>query len=287
MNYRHAFHAGNFADVLKHALLARILRRLGVKDGAFRVVDTHAGIGRYDLAGDEAGRTGEWTGGVGRIVGADLPPVLADFLAPWLEVVAELNPEGGLRHYPGSPLIAARLKRRQDTLFANELHPEDAEHLQAALAGERRCRVMSLDGWMAVRSLLPPPERRGLLIVDPPFEQAGEFERLAETMVEAHRRFATGVQMVWYPLKDAGAVRRFHAAVAASGLTRILRVEQWVRRTGTAGPLAGAGLLLVNPPWQLDEEIAAALPALTALLANGEGAGERVDWLVGEEAPED
>ncbi len=284
MNYRHAFHAGNFADVVKHAVLARILVHLRAKDAGFRVVDSHAGIGLYDLAGEAAERTGEWQGGIGRIAGADLGAATAEFLAPWLDVVRGLNPDGELRHYPGSPVIAARMMRRQDRLVANELHPEDADLLEAALAGCRQAKVMRLDGWTAVKSLLPPPERRGLLVVDPPFEREGEFERLATAMVEASRRFAGGVQLLWYPEKKPAAVRAFHRAVVESGVAPVLRIAHRTRTPTADGPLAAAGLLVVNPPWRLADEAAAVLPVLAAAMADGAGAGAEVDWLVPEPA---
>ncbi|SON57034.1 Ribosomal RNA large subunit methyltransferase J [Hartmannibacter diazotrophicus] len=282
MNYRHAFHAGNFADVLKHAVLARILTHLLDKPGGFRVVDTHAGIGLYDLEGDEAGRTGEWQNGIGRVLDASPTPALADFLAPYLETVRRENPDGGLRHYPGSPAIVTSMLRKHDQLIANELHPVDADLLEEAMAGRRRAKVMRLDAYTAVKSLLPPPERRGLLLVDPPFEQPGEFDRMREAMRAAHQRFATGTQQIWYPIKDVKAVARFHDAVAGDGIERILRIEQWTRRPGLEGPLAGAGMLVVNPPWTLAEATRAVMPELTALLATGPGAGWRVDWLVPE-----
>ncbi|WP_181706757.1 23S rRNA (adenine(2030)-N(6))-methyltransferase RlmJ [Chthonobacter rhizosphaerae] len=282
MNYRHAFHAGNFADVLKHAVLARVLVHLSKKDAAFRVIDTHAGVGLYDLASDEALRTGEWRGGIGRVMRASLGPALADFLEPLRTVLRAVNGGDDLLVYPGSPTVAATLGRRQDRFVFNELHPQDADELAARFAADRRVKVTRQDGYTAARSLLPPHERRGLTVIDPPFEEAGEFDRMLQALKDADRRFATGTIIAWYPLKHLDAVQRFHADVAESGLTKVLRLDQWVRRPGGIGPLAGAGLLVVNPPWTLKAEAEAALPDLTERLADGPGAGFRADWLVPE-----
>lgn len=282
MNYRHAFHAGNFADVVKHAVLARILTHLALKDAPIRVLDTHAGCGLYDLASDEALRTGEARAGVMRVAGADLSGPLADFLAPWRAVLQAENGGDALLVYPGSPVFARRLARPQDRLIFNELNPLEADQLAAVVRGDRRVRVTRRDGFEAVRAEWPPPERRGLVVIDPPFEVAGEFDRLARAMTDAARRFATGIVLLWYPIKDPAQVARFHDAVAASGLARILRIEHWTRRTGGEGPLAGAGMLVLNPPWTLAAETEAVLPELVARLGEGPEAGGRVDWLVAE-----
>jgi 23S rRNA (adenine2030-N6)-methyltransferase len=284
MNYRHAFHAGNFADVLKHAVLARILDHLCRKEAPWRLLDTHAGTGLYDLASDEARRTGEWHGGIGRIAtGPPLDAGLAAFLAPWLAAVRAVNGGPDLLVYPGSPMVAGALARLQDRLVLVELHPLDADELAARFAGDRRVRVVCEDGFTAVRGQLPPPERRGLVLVDPPFEQPGEFDRIVRAFADARRRFATGIVMAWYPIKVAAAVGAFHAALAEAGHPRLLRIEQWTRTPGGDGPLAGAGLVVMNPPWRLDEDCRAALPALTDRLADGAGSGWRVDWLTGED----
>jgi 23S rRNA (adenine2030-N6)-methyltransferase len=282
MNYRHAYHAGNFADVVKHAVLARILDRLAAKDAGFRVIDTHAGVGLYDLASDEALKTGEAAAGVVRVAGAAMSPALAEFLAPWRRALETVNGGRDLLVYPGSPAVATALGRLQDRFVFNELHPHDADQLEAQFAADRRVRVLREDGWTVVRSQLPPHERRGLLVVDPPFEEAGEFDRLARALRDAHRRFATGVQLLWYPLKDMRAVAAFHAEVAAGEVPKVLRIDHWIRSPGGDGPLAGAGMLVVNPPWRLAEDAAAVLPELSTLLAAGPGAGCRVDWLVPE-----
>jgi 23S rRNA (adenine2030-N6)-methyltransferase len=290
MNYRHAYHAGNFADVMKHAVLARILVHLQKKDTAFRVLDTHAGIGLYDLAGTEAGKTGEWRDGIGRLLAADLAPDVAALLAPYLDAVAavndpvspDANPAGQLVRYPGSPLVARRILRRIDRLTLTELHPADAATLATLFAGDIQVRVVELDGWLALKSFLPPKERRGLVLVDPPYEDRDELDRLVDGLLAAHRRFATGVYALWYPIKDEGETRRFLQRLAGTGLRRLLLAELRTRAVEAGRPLSGCGLVVLNPPWMLDEDLRRLLPALSDVMALGPGAGARVDWLVAE-----
>lgn len=273
MNYRHAFHAGNFADVLKHAVIALVLQHLVRKATPFRVVDVHAGRGLYDLAGEAAERTGEWRRGIGRLVGAGVPALDAaaeTALAPWRMAVKAVNADGMLRYYPGSPLIARALLRPGDRLIANELHPVERIALEAALAGERRAKVLNLDAWTALKALLPPPERRGLVIIDPPFEAAGEFDRLAAGVRRAQDRFATGTYVIWYPLKDLAAAAAFLRRLKAP---KRLVAELRVARPTPDGPLSACGVAVLNPPWTLEADLRALLPALVRRLAVGDGAG--------------
>lgn len=250
MNYRHAFHAGNFADVFKHAVLVRVLLHLRGKEAAFRAIDTHAGIGRYDLASDAAERTGEWVEGIGRLWGRDLPEPLAAFLDPYLDTVARLNPDGRLRFYPGSPEIARLMTRPADGLTLCELHPDDAAALAALYARERRVKVIARDGWLAPKAFLPPKERRGLVLVDPPFEQRGDYDRLAQALADGHRRFATGVYVLWYPVKDAAEVKRFRRMIADLAIPKCLVIEAtW--RVVDGARLSGGGLVTVNAPYTL------------------------------------
>jgi 23S rRNA (adenine2030-N6)-methyltransferase len=284
MNYRHAFHAGNFADVLKHATLALILERLTMKDAPFVYVDTHAGGARYDLAGDEAIRTGEARDGIGRILAEAHPPPA---LKPYLDIVRSLNAPGGpVLRYPGSPWIARKLTRPQDRLLLCELHPEDVIELRRATAGDRRIEVRRADGWIALKSDLPPAERRGVVLIDPPFEAKDEYARLARGLRHAYRRFATGVLVAWYPIKAREPVDAFHAEVVAAGLKRVTVAELLVRAPAApddeAPRLAGCGLLIVNPPWTLTGTLAGLLPTLARLLAQGAGATSRLETLVGE-----
>lgn len=280
MNYRHAFHAGNFADVMKHAVLALVLAHLKRKEAPFRVIDTHAGIGLYDLEGVEAGKTGEWRQGIGRLIGPDaapLTPAVAELLAPYLDVVRACNPSGLLRHYPGSPRIARALIRRDDALILNELHPEDHAALSALFARDPQVKVLGLDAWIAAKSLLPPRERRGVVLIDPPYESKDELQRLARGLAEAVKRFATGVFLLWYPVKDLPPIDAFHAGVTDLGLGKTLRIELTIRRADDATRLNGCGLLAVNPPWPLHEQLKIVLPELSERLAQGAGAGWRVE----------
>jgi 23S rRNA (adenine2030-N6)-methyltransferase len=276
MNYRHAFHAGNFGDVLKHAAIALIVEHLKQKDAAFRVIDTHAGVGLYDLSADEAERTGEWRDGIGRVLDAASPPEVARLIAPWLDVVRAENGGGPLLVYPGSPILVRRLLRRQDRLTAVELHPLDARALGHLFAGDWQVRVAALDGWLALKAFVPPKERRGLVIVDPPFEEADEFRRLADGILEAWRRWPTGSYLGWYPIKSLADVEALHARLAGSGIAKLLAADLLVRDAAGADRLPGAGIVVVNPPWTLAEDLEALLPWLARTLAQGPGARGRV-----------
>jgi 23S rRNA (adenine2030-N6)-methyltransferase len=282
MNYRHAYHAGNFADVVKHAVLARIVEYLKQKDKAFRVVDTHAGIGLYDLAGPEAGKTGEWQDGIGRLMGGDLDPALVKFLAPYLDAVKALNPNGRLLKYPGSPVVVRHLLRAQDRLSAIELHPEDAARLKAVFAGDIQVRVIELDGWLALGAHLPPKEKRGLVLVDPPFELEGEFDRLLNGLKRAHQRWPGGIYALWYPIKDRKAIAAFRQGLGNAGIARVLDIAFEVRPAGAEPRLDGTGMVVVNPPFTLESELRAALPPLHDLLARERGPDWSVRWLRAE-----
>jgi 23S rRNA (adenine2030-N6)-methyltransferase len=224
LNYRHAYHAGNFADVVKHVVLTRLLEYLKQKDKAFRVIDTHAGIGRYDLSSVEAQKTGEWQGGIGQLIDASFAAPVAALLAPYLETVRSLNPEGGIQKYPGSPLIARHLMRKQDRLTAIELHPKDAARLRTFFAGDFQARIIELDGWLALGAHLPPKEKRGLVLIDPPFEETGEFERLVDGLIRAHKRWPGGIYALWYPIKDRKAIIAFRKALKQSGIPKLLDI---------------------------------------------------------------
>jgi len=282
MNYRHAFHAGNFADVVKHAVLGRILVHLRAKPTAFRVIDTHAGSGRYDLAGAEAERTGEWRDGIGRVVAADLEPAVAALLAPYLDVISSLNPQQRLATYPGSCEIARAHLRPQDRLIACELEPNAARALARNFFRDERVKVVAIDGWTALTAYVPPKERRGVVLVDPAFEAPDEFTRLADRFAAAHRKWPTGTYVLWYPIKsrrdsDALAQRLERLAVA-----KILRAEVAVAEPRADDRLAACGLIIVNPPWTLERELAALLPALVTVLARDDKAACRLAWLAGE-----
>jgi 23S rRNA (adenine2030-N6)-methyltransferase len=279
MNYRHAYHAGSFADVLKHVVLTRIVEYLKRKEAAFRVIDTHAGIGLYDLGSDQAQRTGEWRGGVGRLVGRRFAPEVQSLLQPYLGAVGVGPDTSETSEYPGSPLIARRLLREQDRLFAIELHAEDAAALKALFAGDVQVRVLELDGWLALGAQLPPKEKRGLVLVDPPFEEEGEFERMVAGLDRAYRRWQGGVYALWYPVKDRQAVAAFREALRASGIPKILDISLETRAPSQEPTLDGSGMIIVNPPFVLAEEMQALLPALTDVLAAGAGARFAISWI--------
>ena len=287
MNYRHIYHAGNFADVLKHAVLARLVLYMQKKDKAFRVLDTHAGIGLYDLSTEEAQKTGEWQDGIGRLMEAELPPKAAELLAPYLSAVRDLNPGGGVRLYPGSPKLARMLFRTQDRLSAMELHPEDEARLARLFEGDYQVRVTELDGWLALGAHLPPKEKRGIILVDPPFEEPDEYERLAKGLATAYRRFPGGTYCLWYPLKKGAPIKDFHKALQDLDIPKMLCLELSVRSDRETTGLTGSGLIVVNPPFTLKDEMHALLPVLKDVLAQDRFASQRAFWLRGETQAEE
>jgi len=282
MNYRHAFHAGSFADVLKHAVLARILVHLRAKPAAFRVIDTHAGAGRYDLAGPEANRGGEWRDGIGRLLDAAIGEKARALLAPYLDAVAACNGGGRLTVYPGSPALVRALLRPQDRLIACELEPAAAAALARYLARDARCKAVAIDGWTALNAYVPPKERRGLVLVDPPFEETSEFARLGPGLEAAHRKWPGGTYLLWYPIKERDAPDALARRLRRSGMVKILRVELSVPVPRGSTRLGACGLVVVNPPWTLASELEILLPELAAALAGERGGAHRVDWLAGE-----
>ncbi|MFN3077405.1 MAG: 23S rRNA (adenine(2030)-N(6))-methyltransferase RlmJ [Alphaproteobacteria bacterium] len=270
MNYRHHYHAGNFADVFKHAVLASILTYQQRKEKPLCVLDTHAGPGLYDLSGIEAQRTGEFRDGIFRILDEADPP--AD-MAPYLDGIRSVGPG----YYPGSPCLVQALLRPADRLIAAELHPEDVATLSTRFRQDRRVAVHHMDGYLALKAFLPPPERRGLVLIDPPFEVQDEFSRLAQGLALAHSRWPSGVYAAWYPIKTPAAV--FHAALERSGIPAILTAELWVRPLNHPMRLNGCGLAILNPPWTLPETLERILPFLCRVLARETGAGWQVRWL--------
>ena len=277
MNYRHAFHAGNFADVIKHIVLARILTYLHEKPAAFRVIDTHAGAGLYDLASSEAERGGEWRTGIARLMQARLSEQVMALVAPYLDIVRAFNPQRDLTAYPGSPLIARALLRPQDSLVACELEPNARKQLISALRRDEQARVVDLDGWTGLPAFVPPNDRRGLVLIDPPFESRDEFKRLADGFSAAHAKWPTGIYMLWYPVKERRATDSLaehvaRVANAGSGDAKCLRVEFSVAPQTQDSGLVSAGLLIVNPPWTLAAELKAILHELEKPLGQG-GAG--------------
>ena len=281
MNYRHAFHAGNHADVLKHLVLSRLLALLAKKDAPYAYLDSHAGIGLYDLRGDQASRTGEWLEGIQRVWQADVVPALFD---DYLGVIRALNPNGQLRYYPGSPEVARELSREQDRLQLNEKHPEDGLLLKANMKYDRRVAVHLGEGWHVPRALLPTEQKRAVLLIDPPFEQADELQRCAQAMKESIARMRQAVVAIWYPIKDQRQLKRFYQDLQGTGAPKLLRIELLVHAADNADVgLNGSGLAIANPPWGLEDELRAVLPWLGQNLGQTQG-GWKLDWLIEEKS---
>jgi 23S rRNA (adenine2030-N6)-methyltransferase len=281
MNYRHIYHAGNFADLAKHLVLVAVLRRLLEKDTPIAFLDTHAGAGLYELGRDEAARSGEAVLGIGKLHLNKAPPALQ----PLLSLVSQVNrgtwaPNAPPRRYPGSPKIAALLLRPQDRLVACELHPADSILLRKLFAEDSRATIHRMDGYQALKAYLPPKERRGLVLIDPPFEAPDEFDRLAAGLGRAVRKWPTGVFLAWYPQKEAAGVQAFLAKLAQHRIRKLLHVTFAVAAP-SAERLSACGMLLVNPPWRVEGEIE---PALNALVASLQAPGGCVglEWLAGD-----
>ena len=267
MNYRHSYHAGNFADVVKHLAEVAVLSHLLKKDAPFAVIDSHAGCGLYDLGAREALKTGEAEAGIGKLGDLAGPPLLERYLA--------LVAESGANSYPGSPLIAAKMLRPQDRLTAIEKHPQEAAQLRHVLAPWRKARVEEGDGYSRLLALLSPAERRGLVLIDPPFEAPDEFQTAARVIREAYRKFATGIYLIWYPIKSEAAGNAFVGEVLASGAGKALRIE--IAIAAPEGKLGRAGILLLNPPYLFQQEMGAVLDVIAPKLQ----AKTRIDWLAG------
>jgi len=277
MNYRHAFHAGGFADVVKHIVLVRILTYLHEKPAPFRVIDSHAGSGLYDLTDEQARRGGEWLTGIARLMQARFSQTAASLVKPYLDIVRAFNPHGPLQAYPGSPLIARAMLRPQDRITACEIEPAARKALIDALRKDAQARVVDLDGWVALPAFVPPNERRGLVLVDPPFEASDEFDRLADGFNSAFSKWPTGVYLLWYPAKSRRASDQLARQVAQTTASvrperTCLRLEFSVAPQAVDSALTSCGLLIVNPPWTLQGELKTILSELEKPLGQG-GAG--------------
>ena len=274
MNYRHAYHAGNFADVLKHGVLAWVVRYLQQKEAPLALIDTHAGAGVYDLTGVAAEKTGEAKDGILRLGRAGAPAALQ----PYLDIVREMNGEE-IKSYPGSPALMLALSRAQDRVLACELHPEDSEALRRALGADPRLRVATGDGYERLQTLVPPKEKRGLVLIDPPFEQADEFEQLARAFIAAHRKWPTGVYVLWFPIKHPSELDRFQAELLSAGTKRLTLVTLDVARPEG---LSKTGLFLCNAPFTFGTEWSAALAWVAEKLAQGQGTRTEIVALTGD-----
>lgn len=289
MNYRHVYHAGNHADVLKHIVMLRALLHLKKKDKPFLFLDAHAGTGLYALWGDEALKTLEWQDGVGRFYDPSgrAVPLAGDceaLIEPWRQAIASVNASGQpLSHYPGSPGFALQVLRRSDRLLLNELHPEDHGKLAGFIGGDKRVAVSDGDAAVAVKAHLPPPERRGFILIDPPYEREDEARRAVRMLRDGHRRFATGAYALWYPVTGDGLSDLIAQDVLALALPKTLKAELLVRHAVKDGGLAGSGLILVNPPWPIADEVAVLGPALLERLRQNEGARWSLNWLTDQD----
>ena len=286
MNYQHAFHAGNFADVFKHTILIGLIDALKQKATPFCYLDTHAGAGSYDLRAMEAEKTGEAADGVLRLLAVQEAPPL---LKRYLEVLRGLNsgmdarPAKPLKVYPGSPLIAARLLRPEDRIVLCELQAGEVASLKALFAGDRRVGVHERDGYAALVALVPPKERRGLVLIDPPFEaQEDEFRTIEKAVAAAHARWPTGMYAIWYPIKLREQTRPFHRWFGSNRISKTLVVELLRQPDDSALRLNGCGMVIINPPWQFERQLEAVLPALRKYLALAGSGQQRLDWLVRE-----
>lgn len=285
--YRHQFHAGNFADVFKHALLTRLLLLLARKDKPFFYLDTHAGTGLYDLSHPWARKLAEHADGIARLwTRSDIP----EQLRPYIEAVRADSPGSDLRFYPGSPRIARRFLRASDRMALTELNKDDCAALARLFEGDRQVVVQHMDGYQALKAFLPPKERRGLVLVDSSFDRSGEFARLTEGLVASYNRFATGVYALWYPLMEPTAMRGFERGILATEIRKILQLELSVLPESWTVSLRGCGLLVVNPPHGFEADAKSLLEWLRPILAEGNenvpgrrtGSGVRVRWLVAE-----
>ena len=275
MNYRHAYHAGNFADVFKHAIFARIVEYMKRKEKAFRVFDLHGGIGLYDLGSQEAGKTAEWEGGIGRLLAATPPADVAALLAPYLDAVRA----AGDGHYPGSPMLVRRLLRPQDRLSVYELHPEDIAPLRALFDGDHQVRVQHLDGWLAPGAHLPPKEGRGAMLIDPPFEDGQDFDRMIDALTKARSRWRGGTLALWYPVKRRSHTDEWLGTLRSMAFPDLLNAELTIREPRSPAMLNGCGLVIANPPYTLEGELRTLLPWLARTLGAERSASHRIQRL--------
>ena len=276
LSYRHAFHAGNFADAFKHALLVQLIQALKAKDKPFRVFDTHAGAGRYDLDSALARKNSEFADGIGRLwrqsgLGCELDG--------YLERGRALNPDGNLRWYPGSPRLVRDLLRPTDRLVLSERHPNEFLHLKAEFSPDRQVEIHQADGYALLAALVPPPQRRGLVLIDPAYEFKGEFDRLVEAVRLIHRRWASGMIAIWYPILDRAPSLRFQRNLRESGIPAMLCAELGLYPYDGPSGLHGCGMIVINPPWRLEETLKRLLPELLRCLRVSQPGETRLEWL--------
>ncbi|WP_028115609.1 23S rRNA (adenine(2030)-N(6))-methyltransferase RlmJ [Ferrimonas senticii] len=278
LSYRHSYHAGNHADVLKHTVQALIIEALKAKDKPFVYHDSHSGAGRYDLQSDHAEKTGEFVDGIGRLWGEDCPQALH----PYLKAVKALNPNGNLRYYPGSPKLAALLLREQDRMVMTELHPTDFPLLKQEFARDRRAKIYKEDGYAQIKAAMPPQERRGVVLIDPPYELKTEYADMVKGVEQGHKRWATGTYAIWYPVVLRDNIDFVERRLKASGIRNILKIEMNVMADTYERGMTGSGMIVINPPWKLEQQMNELLPWLTEKMAQTDQANFVVEWIVPE-----
>ncbi|WP_312241089.1 23S rRNA (adenine(2030)-N(6))-methyltransferase RlmJ [Pantoea sp.] len=279
LSYRHSFHAGNHADVLKHTVQSLILSALKEKEKPFLYLDTHAGAGRYQLSGEHAERTGEYLEGIARIW---QQPDAPELLQPYFEAIRALNPNGALRYYPGSPLIARHLLRGEDKLQLTELHSSDFPLLRNEFTKDSRARVERSDGYQQLKAKLPPPSRRGLILIDPPYELKSDYQAVVQGIQEGYKRFNTGIFALWYPVVLRQQIKRMRHELEATGIRRILQIELAVRPDSDQRGMTASGMIVINPPWKLEQQMRELLPWLHKKLVPTGTGHTRVEWIVPE-----
>ena len=277
--YRHLFHAGNFADVFKHSVVVLLAALITRKDKPFLYLDTHAGIARYDLSLAWAQKNREFDDGIGRVFSRNDCPEQA---RAYLDAVHALNPDGKLRYYPGSPMLVYPMLRENDRMVLTELNRDDYNRLQRQIGPDRRIQIRNMDGYQALKAFLPPPERRGLILIDSSFDRGHEFARIVEAVLMAHRRFATGIFAIWYPLMEPADVSAFEQQIAGSGIRKVLKLELSVHPGDWRDGLRGSAMLIINPPFELDTQAAPMLHWLWKALSIDGNGRYRIKWLVGE-----
>jgi 23S rRNA (adenine2030-N6)-methyltransferase len=279
MNYRHIYHAGCFADVVKHMVLILILQRLQEKEKPFRVIDTHGGIGMYDLRLTEAQKTKEYEDGIQQLWNQDQANPL---FKPFMDLIHDLNPDKNLTYYPGSPWISSLFLRQDDVLQVCELHPQDYQSLQNLFKRHKQVQIFHRDGYNSLKAFLPPVEKRGLIFIDPPFEDKNEFSQIVKGLKEAYRRFATGVYCIWFPIKELHTIQQFYKELKELNIPKVLTMEYIIDTRFPVDSLNGCGLVLINPPWQLDVSLAQILSELLKALGYEKTGKTRLTWLTHE-----
>ncbi|MTD37366.1 23S rRNA (adenine(2030)-N(6))-methyltransferase RlmJ [Erwinia sp. CPCC 100877] len=279
LSYRHSFHAGNHADVLKHTVQSLIIGALKEKEKPFLYLDTHAGAGRYQLSGEHAERTGEYLEGIARLWQCDDAP---EAMTPYLDAVKAFNPNGQLRYYPGSPLIARHLLRPQDKLQLTELHPTDYPLLRGEFSKDKRAMVSRGDGYQQLKAKLPPVSRRGLILIDPPYEIKSDYQAVVKGISDGYKRFATGIYALWYPVVLRSQIKRMIHGLEETGIRRILQIELAVRPDSDQRGMTASGMIVINPPWKLEQQMAELLPWLHGRLVPGGTGHTTLSWIVPE-----